>query len=127
MRGALDPERTMQHFTNAGMLLTQRGKDSAAQIAREVLADLSWSEERAAGAVRRGSEEVALRGQVGAHLPRCCVELFMHCTTAINWTEIDSTFRTSLIPLEVVQWQILCPSRLLPKLHGGVFSNNITK
>ena len=53
IRGALDPDGTMQQFTNAGMLFTQRGKESAAQIAREVLADLSWSEERAAGAVSR--------------------------------------------------------------------------
>ena len=52
--GALGPERTMQHMTDAGMWLTQRGKESAAQIAREVLADLYWPEEREAGAARRG-------------------------------------------------------------------------
>ncbi len=83
MRGALDPERTMQHLTYADMLLTQRGKGSATQIAKEVLADLSWSEERATGAVRRGSEEVALRGQVGAHLAKCCTKLvdaLRYCT-----------------------------------------------
>ena len=71
MRGALGPERTMQHLANAIMLHTKRGSESATEIAKEVLADLSWSEERAIGAMSRGNEEVALRGRVDAHLARC--------------------------------------------------------
>ena len=42
-----DPERTIQHLTNAGILFTLRGKARTvtAQIAREVLADLALAED----------------------------------------------------------------------------------
>ena len=64
-------------------LQDKRGKDTTAQIAREVLADLSWAGDGVACAVRLSSGEVALQERVSELIARCCSELLL------NFAELD--------------------------------------
>ena len=114
-----DPEQTIHRLTHASMLFTLRGKECTTQIAKKVLADLSWAEDWAAWAVRLSSGEVALQERAGARLARCCSELLMQFAQ-LGWPWLHLHYLT--YPTRSGAEANMMSESHLPQLQGGLLS-----